>query len=409
MGVAATAMILLHVTPYFAPAWAFGGVCRAVTDLARAQAAAGHTVIAITTDAHTRGSRVPVGADVVDGVRVIRVPNRSIVARARFNLSTPVGFRTIVRRVLATHAVSLVHCHELRTVENLHLAALAGDTVPPLVLSPHGTLPYATGRGRAKRLWDRVVGGRVMRRFEQVVALTTAEAADVRTLWATREVPLGADRVAVVPNGVDGDLAARLPSGASARARWDLGDGPVVLFLGRLAARKGVPLLVAAFASLARERASARLLIAGPDEGARAAIVAEIRRRGLGGQVVLTGLLDGDDRLAALAAADVFALPAVGEGFSLAVLEAMACGLPVVLSHESHFPEVALAGAGLTVAGTVPAWTAALSELTIDPRRRAEMGQRGRALVRDEYSWPYISTRMDAVYDLVLGRRGARR
>lgn len=399
-------MILLHVTPYFAPAWAFGGVCRAVTELARAQVASGHTVIVITTDARTRTTRLPSGDDLVDGVRVIRMRNRSMIARARLNLSTPAGFRSIVRHALTTHAVSLVHCHELRTVENLQLAALAGGTFPPLVLSPHGTLPHSTGRGHAKRLWDRLVGGRVLPRFDRVVALTEAEATDVCALWAAHGVPIARDRVDVVPNGVDADLSTHLPSRASARVRWGLGDGPVVVFLGRLAARKGIPLLVSAFAGLAHERPAARLLIAGPDEGARAGVIAEVRRHGLAGQVVLTGLLDGDERLSALAAADVFALPAVGEGFSLAVLEAMACGLPVVLNYESSFPEAAMAGACLPVERTVSAWTTALRDLVVDPARRAAMGQRARDLVRTQYSWPRIAAQMDEVYERVLARHG---
>ena len=82
--------------------------------------------------------------------------------------------------------------------------------------------------------------------------------------------------------------------------------------------------------------------------------------------MIFTGLLTGEDKLAALAAADLFALPAVGEGFSMAVLEAMACGLPVLLTPGCNFPEVVDAGAGMVVAREVPALSEGLRALLTD-------------------------------------------
>jgi glycosyltransferase involved in cell wall biosynthesis len=402
-------MILLHVTPYFAPAWSFGGVCRAVSDLARAQVASGHRVSVLTTDALTRSSRVPASEETIDGVRVVRVRTRSLAVRARLNLSTPIGFRHTLRRLLTADPPDVIHCHELRTIETLHVAeATRAAGRPLLVVSPHGTLPYHTGRTWGKRAWDTLLSRRLLPRLDQVIALTPAEAWDAKALWARHGVPLDEAQIAIVPNGVDAELAVRMPPRAAARSRWRLGEGPVVLFLGRLAERKGLPLLASAFASVARRLASARLLIAGPDEGARAELMAEIARRELDTSVVLAGMLTEEERLMALAASDVFALPAVGEGFSMAVLEAMACSVPVVVSRECHFPEVAEAGAGLTVERTVSAWSDALSQLLADPASRADMGRRGRDLVRANYGWPRIAHRMESAYQAGLERLARR-
>ena len=253
-----------------------------------------------------------------------------------------------------------------------------------------------------------MAGRRLLPRFDHEVALTGAEAAEARALWATRGLPLGDEQISVVPNGVDPDEFARLPSGEGFRARWGLGAGPVALFLGRLEERKGLGLLIPAFADAARAAPGARLLLVGPDGSAGARLRARVEACHLADRVTFTGWLAGDDRLAALAAADLFVLPAVGEGFSMATLEAMASGVPVLLTPDCHFPEVADAGAGLVVPRDAAALSAALRALLTDADRRASMGRRARELVQSRYTWPQIAARLARVYEHVITRRHAR-
>jgi len=398
----AAAVNLLHVIPYYAPAWSYGGVVRAAADLTRAQAAAGHRVFVLTTDALAPGQRMPDLAAEIDSVSVVRVRNVSNALRARFNFSTPVGLGRAARRLLDAQAIDVVHCHELRTVENLLAAPVAQARGVPVVVSPHGTLTYATGRARFKQSWDRTFAG-LLRRFDRVIALTEDEAAEARALWAARGVPLAGP--AVVPNGIHLADFARLPDPAAFRARWDLGPGPVVLFLGRLHARKGLQFLIPAFAQIADAIPDARLVLAGPDEGMRASLDAQIARLGLADRVIFTGMLTGEDKLAALAAADLFTLPAEGEGFSMAVLEAMACGLPVLLTPGCHFPEAARAGAGLVVAREPDTLAEGLRALLTDAERRASMGRRARALVEARYTWPQVVARLDEAYEEAISHQ----
>jgi glycosyltransferase involved in cell wall biosynthesis len=392
-------MRILHVTPYYAPAWAFGGVCRAVAGLARAQVQAGHIVSVLTSDALSPRSRIRCLQEVLDGVQVIRVPNLAMVLRRTLNLSSPAGYGRALAHLQATCESSIVHCHELRTVETLEAARIGAARPAPLVLSPHGTLPLSTGRRWAKRLWDGLSARSVLPRFAEVIALTEGERAEALALWARHGVPLAADRISVVPNGIDPALFTEVPPRAEARRRLTAGQGPVVLFLGRLSPRKGLSLLLAAFAAVVPRMPTARLIVAGPDEGAGDALAAEVRRLALGAHVLTTGMLSDEDRLAALGAADLFALPAVGEGFSMAALEALACGVPVLLSPECGFPRAEEAGAGLTVVRTVEAWAPALESLLMDEGRRRDMGARGRALVQEEYTWTRIAPQVQLAYD----------
>lgn len=398
-------MRLVHVTPYFAPAWAYGGVARAVTELARAQTAAGHAVTVLTTDALAPHERLAAGETVVDGIRVWRARNVSGAARTWLNLSTPSGLRRMARQALAS-GVDVVHLHELRTVENL----LVVDAVPPavpVIVSPHGTLRHDTGRGWAKRAWDGLVGDPLLARVDRVVALSPSEAEEARQCWAARGLALGADRVAVVPNGVDLSAFAALPPRHEARSRFGLGDGPVVLFFGRLTPRKGLTLLLDAFARIAGAHPAAQVLIAGPDHGAGKPAEAHARALGLEAQVRFAGFLSGDARLAAYAAADLFVLPAVGEGLPLAALEALACGVPALLSPDCHLDEVAAGGAGDVVPLEADAWAAALGRRLTAVERGDDGDARASARrLADRYTWAAVAHRMDTVYADAIARRG---
>jgi glycosyltransferase involved in cell wall biosynthesis len=398
-------MNLLHVVPYYETAWSYGGVVRAVSGLAREQVRSGHRVVVLTTDTGGASSRLPAGSTPVGGALVVRARNFSNTLRARLNLSTPAGYGRTARRLIEEHGIDLVHCHELRTIENLRVTAAARDFDLPFVLAPHGTLPYGTGRGLLKKTWDRLFANNLLRRFDHVIAVSEQEATEVRALWSRYRIPLGPQQVTVIPNGVHPDQFASLPDRDESRRRWDLGTGPVVVFLGRLADRKGLHLLIPAFADLVGQFPGARLLLVGPDEGMERRLRDLALRRGMESQVIFTGMLDGNAKLMALRAADVFVLPAEGEGFSLAALEAMACGLPLVLTPGCNFPEVASSGAGLVAPRDIASLADALRTLLLDCEQRSSMGRRARELVLERYAWSRIVSRVDSVYQAALARR----
>jgi len=395
-------MNLLHVTPYYAPAWYYGGVVRAVTDLTKAQAEAGHQVIVLTTDTLGPSQRVSVRQESRGGVSVFRARNLSNRFRSALNLSTPVRFGARARQLIREYDIDLVHCHELRTMENLSVVRAVRSLNRPVVISPHGTLSIQVGRSRLKRLWDLAFGEYLLPSFDHIMALTEMEADEIRKLWASRGIFLDRGQISVVPNGIFPDAFAQLPSGDRFRRQWGLGTGPVIVFLGRLAERKGLQILLPAFAQAAGNVPDARLLIVGPDNNMRSRLDGLVAKHHLVDRVIFTGLLEDEDKRAALAASDIFALPAIGEGFSMAVLEAMACRLPVLLTVGCNFPEVAEAGAGLIVPREIAALGEALHVLLLDPDRRATMGRRAFQFAQARFSWTQIVAQLDAIYTATL-------
>jgi glycosyltransferase involved in cell wall biosynthesis len=390
---------ILHITPYYTPAIAFGGVVSAVTGLAQAQVEQGHQVTVLTTDALTFTSRNHTLRETINGVNVIRCRNMSHMIRAKFNLSQPPSLWSEFRRIIRD--VDVVHTHELRTVENLLIGRQR-----PIVLSPHGTLPYGTGRSGFKRGWDRVFGRGLLRKISAVAALTASEADDVSDVWSALNMPVLP--IEIIPNGVAADFAASVKmivdqsKAQQFRERYKLGSGLVVLFLGRLHERKGLQYLIPAFAQIADKYPDARLLVVGPDEGMLGTAQSLVTQHHITNRVTFTGLLQGEDQRAAWAAANLYVLPAVGEGLSMAALEAMAAGLPIIVTPGCNLPEVEQRGAGLLVGQEVEAISAALNMLMESESRRKLMGEAGQAWVRESFTWPAVADRAEALYRRIM-------
>lgn len=383
-------MHIVHITPYYAPAYTFGGVVTAVEGLAQATAARGHQVTVLTTDALTFSERFSGNSkETLQNVEVIRSRNLNYALR-RYNLSTPFGLRHELKRLLPS--VDIVHLHEFRTVENLLSVPLARHKARPILLSPHGTLNQSTGRSSLKSWWDRLISPRIAASISQIVALAEAEASDARTLWNQFGI---APQISIIPNGVDPTRFASLPDGAIFRERYGLGDGAVILFMGRLHRRKGVEQLTQAFR--AARIPGAKLVLAGPDEG-----MLPVLERMKNNDIILTGYLNEEQRREALAAADLFALPATGEGLSMAVLEAMAAGVAVLLSPGCNLPEAEQHGAGLIVPPQIEALTHALSNLLEDREKLQQMGKRARLLVNERYTWAKVAAMMETLYQQSL-------
>jgi glycosyltransferase involved in cell wall biosynthesis len=213
--------------------------------------------------------------------------------------------------------------------------------------------------------------------------------------------PLGLTAaVEIVPNGIAPDEFAVLPAIGEFRAvHREVGDAPYILFLGRLHPKKGLDILAAAFAMVSAKHQNARLVVAGHDEGACASFKAQITAAGLEGRVHLIGAVAGTEKLASFVDSACFCLPSRQEGFSIAILEAMACSRPVVISAECHFPEAAEANAALVVPLTAPAVADAIGAILSDPQLGNRMGEAGRALVFDRYTWARSAGTLISAYE----------
>lgn len=297
--------------------------------------------------------------------------------------------------------VDLVHTHLPFVYPTYAAAREAWRRRKPLFYHQHGALAPQLLKYRAfkKNLYLAGIERPILRRATTLVALSAGEIASYRAQGVRTPCR-------VVPNAIDVQ-DPRCSARPDSDKRWQLPAGArVVLFLGRLHASKGVDLLLEAFFRIADQCRSVVLILAGPDEGGfELRYRSAIQLAGLAARVRFTGMVLGDDKLDLLARADLFCLPSVGEGFSMAILEALASATPVLISPECHFPEAQAAGAARIVPRQAESIARALVELLADAGQLQAMGRAGEALVRRQYSWEQIAARLTAVYEEGLQRQ----
>ena len=220
----------------------------------------------------------------------------------------------------------------------------------PYLLRPHGTLdPFLWKRHRLRKsVMEWAFQNRVIR---EATALHYTAAEEMKLAGPYVH---GASGV-VIPNGLDLAEYAELPPPGRVRTEHpEIGNRRIMLFLSRLNFKKGLDLLVPGFAEACRSVNDLHLVIAGPDDGMKQQTERLIAEARIGSRVTFLGMLDHAQKLAAFSDATMFALPSYSENFGIAVVEAMACGVPVAISDKVNiWREVHAAGAGLVQPDTL--------------------------------------------------------
>jgi glycosyltransferase involved in cell wall biosynthesis len=302
---------------------------------------------------------------------------------------------------LARHisAFDVVHIHALFSYSTLPAAYFAHRRGVPYIVRPLGTLNewgMANRRPWLKHLSFRLLERQVLRHAAVVHYTSDQERLEAERLRVRTPA-------AVVPNAVSG------PSGkvgaGQFRARYPQLEGRrIVLFLSRLDAKKGVDLLLPAFAQVRRRVPQAALVIAGDGQQE---LVAALRARAasltIAPDIIWAGFLDERQKQAALADAELFVLPSYSENFGIAVAEALAAGLPVIVSDQIGIHrDVLTADAGLVVSCDVAAVGDAILMLLENPAFSRLMGQRGAALAREKYSSEAVTRQLIGLYKQVV-------
>jgi glycosyltransferase involved in cell wall biosynthesis len=289
----------------------------------------------------------------------------------------------------------VVHVHSLFLFPQFAAYRGARAANVPHVVSPRGALdPYLRRRSATMKALADAAWQRGLLANASCLHLTSDEEAR-----QTRDVAPRVRR-AVIPNGLRCADYAQLPPPEAFRRRFLGGSGaPLVMYLGRLSHKKGLDVLMRAFAVARRDVPDALLAIVGPDdERLEWPLRAIAASEGIEDRVVFTGMLTGVDKLAALAAADVWALPSRGENFGNALVEALAAGRACVISPEVNLaPEIIAGGAATVVRRTAEAFGSAIAALLRDPERRAALGQSARHFVHT-YDWSNVAPRMVQMY-----------
>lgn len=160
-----------------------------------------------------------------------------------------------------------------------------------------------------------------------------------------------------------------------------------------------------AFAALSKDFKDAKLVIAGPDDGYLLTLKREIKELKLEDEVLFTGLLHGTDKLAAYIDAEVYVLPSSYEIFGRTIIEACACGTPVIVTDRCGIADVIKNRAGLVVPYDKDALVKAMSDILSDEKRRGEFGEGGKSLVRQQFDLSKVVENLEKIYESCISSR----
>jgi glycosyltransferase involved in cell wall biosynthesis len=379
-------MKILHVTPFVAPA--LGGSAIVPCQLSKELAIRGNEVTVVTTDFLFDEAHAKVQDEYA--LTVITFP-------CRFNFGSLILSPSMKSWLtLNTPDFDIVHMHNFRTYQNNIAHSCAKKHGVPYVLQAHGSvLPFFKKR-LSKKAYDILWGKMILKDAAKILALTPGEVEQYEKMGVERE------RTAIVPNGIDASQYINLPNKSEFRTRYAIdSDEKIVLFLGRLHRIKGVDLLITAFAKVSEKMDRARLVIAGPDVGALTRLKKLTQELSLSDSVLFTGPLYDQDKLSAYVGADLFVLPSVYEMFPVTVLEACACGTPVIVSATCGIADL-VKEFGCVVDRDADELCDAMYGILSDDAMRKTLGQRGRQFVTEELTWKKAVRQLERTYEDVL-------
>ncbi len=389
-------MNIAHVVYSCIPGSFRGGVPKVVFELGQAQASLGHRVAIYTTDLNS-GIRVKVPVN--ESVDVGGIEIRYFRALENIYYSSPSLARNLMK---AGRDYDIIHSHNTFLALNSYAAKTSKHWQIPLFYHVHGALdPLVVRRGQGSFLKKAVY----IRLFERshygaaqgLIALTQNEASQL----AQYNFPTP---VYIVPNGLD---TTGFPPSAEMRHafRRQYGIGPdksVILYLGRIARKKSLHLLISAFAQVAREMTDTTLVIAG-DRAQDPQYVRELDKivteHGLLQKVIWTGYLTEQEKRFALAAGDVFSHVSESEGMPISVLEAMAARLPVILSQGCYMPDAVNKGVVIESPHSEHELAQTLRVAMTRAAENTDIGDRAYDYVVSHHSWKNIAEQLTRLYE----------
>jgi glycogen(starch) synthase len=355
----------------------------------------GHKVMVITSDDVDEDGKGGVeNIEVMDGVEVYRRP---LLFRKRMR---EYWFLSDVAALLNKLEANVVHAHGYRCFSSFIATDWCRRNRIPVVFTPHGIYPPRSFTNHlVKTVYDHSFGNLLLRSSGRIVALTEHNRRLILKLGAPE------DRIVLVPNGVNVNKydEARLHNEKTSKKEpgsW------VLLYVGRVDWNKGLERVIEALPALVKNFDHVKFLIVGPDcSGYEDRLWALANELGVSESVVMTGEVSEEDKLSYYSVADVFVLPAIYEGLSLSLLEAMASSLPIVTTKSgSGGILVDHIHALLMKEHSAQEVASLVSMILADSTLAKRIGQNAFDLVSEKFSWDRVVDKVEELYNDVCNR-----
>jgi glycosyltransferase involved in cell wall biosynthesis len=368
-------------------------------DVSRELVRRGHDVHVCTTDADGLTSRIR-GESVrdIEGITVNYFHNLSMFLPKIWKVFvTPSAVRFAKTQL---RSFDIIHMHEFRTFQNSVIHHFANYQRIPYVLQAHGSMPRFSRLERMKVIYDMISGKNILEKASALIALSSVETKQYKDYGVPRE------KIDVIPNGVDLSEYSRIPPRGTFKIKFGIPpDKQVLLYLGRLHETKGIEYLLRAFASLIGkgENRQVVLVLAGPDDGFEAKILSLVDDLRLRNRVFVVGPVYGSLKLAAFTDATAYVLPSTYETFPVSILEAYACGKPVVACAVGGINDLVQTDkTGILVKpGDVDQLAEAIQYVFDHPDQASMYGSRGRNLITTNFTIEILVDKLESLYESI--------
>lgn len=374
-------MTILEVCSYLYPALAYGGPAKVVYDFSL-ELSKNHQVVVYTSDVYNQERRIKdsekIKAKKNFAVKYFKNLVNSWAYRWRFFSN----WGMVGAYLLERKKYDLVHIHDVFILPQIVLAYLALIGQKPIIISPHGVLNPIRQQRRSliKRLFFVLV--KPILRRATLVATSPQEAQELKSLGfkGVKVVANAVPQFKVKPSCEFGDLVKK--------------DKTTLLYIGKLHPQKGLLELLEAYQKMA---ADYQLFIAGQDDGIEKKLKAHIEQRQLENAHFL-GYVNDSQKAELFSLADLFVYPSYAEGFSIAILEAMQVGLPVLITTGCNFPAVKAEKAGWVVKTKDLRQNLATVLHSIKEPALVQRGLNAKKLVGQKYSIERMAQEMEQIY-----------
>lgn len=388
-------MKILQVISYLYPAWSYGGPGKLVFELSQKLTDFGLPIVIFTTDAFSadrRRQEVDSMELKITGIKYFVFKNTSNLLAFRYKFFTPlfafIGF------VKYKNDINLIHIHEFFTLLTIYSFLFSKFFKKPYIISAHGTLDnfHLSNRPLIKQIFMILIGKKIIENAALLLAATKVETKEYKILGVKDR------KILHIPNGINIDLFNKLPPRGNFRKKNNIpAKNKIILFLGRINKLKGLDLLISAFAKL-KKTYMLKLVIIGSDDGYLLELKNLVNKFNLNKDVIFTGLLSGKEKREAYKDSDLFVYPSPAEGFSLAILEAAASGLPLVITTGCKFPEVEKYRVGVIVEAYAEDLYLGIKKMLDNRKFRLSAGDNAKIMVKKQYSITVMSKRLLNLY-----------
>ena len=376
-------MKVLNVNMSLDPVYGGGSVERTF-QMSRHLAGAGVECTVVTTDIDLTLDRVKA----MEGVEVVALP--TVLKRYYLPRISYRKIESIVKKI------DIIHLMNHWTFLNVLVYIIARREGKPYVICPAGSLPYFGRSKNLKKLYNMIIGRRIVRNAARCIAISGDE------IDQFHEYGVNTDNVSVIPNGIDPDDFHHKDENTF-RDKLGIRNEPLILFMGRLSPIKGPDLLLGAFCNMMKfSEYNYHLVFAGPDGGMLAELKKIALKQRVDERVHFAGYVSGDEKLSAYQAADLLVIPSRREAMSIVVLEAGMTKTPVLLTDKCGFNVVDDINGGKVVPATVEGLQTGLINLLSEPDQLVQMGKNLHRHVSENFTWQKMIKNYLLLYETIL-------